>query len=228
MLHEIAPVRSDVGDGGARAALLGLEAPREIGRLDEPVLEVAAVDEMHRPDVAGGDHLARLLDERVAAVVERDGVHDAGLLGRAPQVARVVGGHRERLVGDDVLAPRERSLDHRNVEEVRRRVVNDVDVGVGNQLFVAAVRLRDAERVGFRSRRFLRARGDRNDVDEPEASHGVDVVDADEAGADEAHSDAFHFLLSRGAPHFPIAAGPTPAAVARRVRASQRLKAVTR
>ena len=104
VLREIAPVRSDVGERGARAALLRLEAPREIGRLEQPVLQVAAVDEVHGADVARGDHRARLLHERVAAVVERHRVHDAGVGRGAPERVRFRRRRRQRLLRDDVLA----------------------------------------------------------------------------------------------------------------------------
>ena len=52
VLDEIAPVRADVADRGARAALVRLEPPGEIGRLEQPVLQVGAVDEMHGAELA--------------------------------------------------------------------------------------------------------------------------------------------------------------------------------
>ena len=85
VLDEIAPVRPDVADRGARAALVGLETPREVGGLEQPVLQIAPWTKCTAPELAAGDHLARLLHQRVAAVVEGDGVHDAGL--RAPRRA---------------------------------------------------------------------------------------------------------------------------------------------
>ena len=57
-----------------------------------------------------------------------------------------------------MLAVRERGQDHRHVQIVRRGVVHDVHVGIGDERLVAAVRLRDAERVGLASRRRLGAR----------------------------------------------------------------------
>ena len=56
---------------------------------EQPVLQVGAVDEMQRAELAGRDHLARLLDQRVAAIVERDRVHDAGVASRRPAAPRV-------------------------------------------------------------------------------------------------------------------------------------------
>ena len=79
---------ADVADRGAGAALVRLEPPREVGRFEQPVLQIAAVHEMQRPELAGGDHRPRLLHQRIAAIVEGDGVHDAGLRRRIEQSAR--------------------------------------------------------------------------------------------------------------------------------------------
>ncbi len=103
VLHQVAPVRSDVADRRARAALVRLEAPREVGRLEQPVLQVGAVDEVHRAELAAGDHLARLLHQRVAAIVERHGVDDARLA--APR--RAAGARRRR--SSPAACPRRRA-----------------------------------------------------------------------------------------------------------------------
>ena len=87
VLDQVHPVRADVAEGEARAALLGLEAPREVGRLQQPVLQIGAVDEMDRAELAARDHLPRLLHHRVAAVVEHHGVDDAGSARRLPHAA---------------------------------------------------------------------------------------------------------------------------------------------
>ena len=88
MLDEIAPMRSDVADGRALAALFRLEAPGEIGGLQQPVLQVRAVDEVRLAQLACRDHLAGLLHQRIAAIVERHGVHDARFARRIPQATR--------------------------------------------------------------------------------------------------------------------------------------------
>ncbi len=152
VLDEIAPVRADVADRGAGAALVGLEPPREVCRLEQPVLKIAAVHEVQRAQFAGGDHRARLLHQRVAAIVEGDRVDDAGPRRRVEQRARFGGGHRQRLVGHDVFAMGERGHDDRRVQIVGRRVVDDVDVRIARERFVAAVGLRNAERVGLAAR----------------------------------------------------------------------------
>jgi hypothetical protein len=76
-------------------------------------------------------------------------VDDAGLLRLAPERPRFDGGGRERLVGHDVLARGERGPNHRTMEVIRRRVVNDVHVGIGRERLVVVVRRRHAQRVGL-------------------------------------------------------------------------------
>ena len=78
VLRQIAPVRPDVAERRRGAALVGLEPPRVVGVLEQPVLQVVADEEVRLADVAARDRVPRLLHERVAAVVEGDGVDDAG------------------------------------------------------------------------------------------------------------------------------------------------------
>ena len=141
VLREIAPVRSDVAERGRGAALVGLEPPRVVGVLEQPVLQVLADEEMRLADVAARDRVPRLLDERVAAVVERDRVDDAGLVRGVEQLLRLRGRHRQRLVGDDVLALGDRRGVDRVVQVVRRGVVHDLDIRIVEQRLVAAVGL---------------------------------------------------------------------------------------
>ena len=190
-------MRSDVGDGRALAPFFRLEAPRKVGLFEQPVLQVLSVHEMHRTDLAGRNHLARLLDQRIAAIIERDRMDDAGPGRRVEQAAGFSRRHRQRLVRDHVLAMGERRHDDRHVQIIRRGVVNDMDVGIGDERFVAAVGFRDAKRVGLAPRGRVGAGRDGNDVDEAETAHGVDVMGADEPGADKVHSDAGHRILDR-------------------------------
>ena len=142
VLRQIAPVRPDVAERRRRAALVGLEPPGVVRVLQQPVLQVVADEEMRLADVAARDGVARLLHERVAAIVEGHGVDDAGLRRLIEQLLRLGGRHRERLVGDDVLALRDRGGVDRVVQIIRRRVVDDLDVGIVEQRLVAAVGLR--------------------------------------------------------------------------------------
>ena len=150
------------------------------------------MNEVHRSEIAAGDHLARLLHERVAAVVERHGVHDAGRGRCLKQLACFAGRNGERLVRNHVLLRVECRADHRAVQVVGRRDVDDVDVGVGDEGLVGGICLWYIERVGRRTCGCLAAGRDRHDVDEAETTDGVEVVPAGETGADQAHADAAH------------------------------------
>jgi hypothetical protein len=163
-----------------RPPFSGSRRHEKSGVLQQPVLQVRAVNEMDASELAAGNHLARLLHERVAAVVEGDGVHDAGFLGRLVQLPGVRRRHRERLVRNDVLAVLQRGQHHGHMQVIRRRVVDDVDVGIGDQRLVAAVVLGHAERIAFR-RADARSMRD-GTTDEAQPADGVDVVSADEAG----------------------------------------------
>ena len=93
-------------------------------------------------DVTARDRIARLLHERVATVDERDGMNDPGLRRLIEQRLRFRGCHGERLVGDDVLALRDGRGVHRIVQVIRRRIVDDLDVGVVEQRLVLPYALR--------------------------------------------------------------------------------------
>ena len=56
---EVEPVRADVGDRAELAALLRVEAPVPVGVLEQPVLDVAAVDVEDTAELAAEDALAR-------------------------------------------------------------------------------------------------------------------------------------------------------------------------
>ena len=193
MLYKIAPVRSDIANRRALAALLGLEAPGKIRGLQQPVLQIRAMDEVGLANFAVMNHLARLLDERIAAVIEGHGVYDAGVARRVGQRPRIFCVQRKRLVRDDVLSMAQRRHDHRHVQVVGRRVVDDVHVRIRGEGLVAGVRLGHTEGVGLRACRAIRARCDGHDIDEPEPPHRVDVVRSDEPGAHKAHPDPAHF-----------------------------------
>jgi hypothetical protein len=130
-----------------------------------------------------------MLHERIAAVVERDRMYYPGLRRGVDERPRIFGVQRERLVGYDVLSMRQRRHDDGHVQIVGSRVMDDVDIRVRGQCFVAAVCLRHTERVRFRACRPFRARGHGNNVDEPEAPYRIDVMRAHEPRADEAHSN---------------------------------------
>ena len=204
-------MRPDVADRRALAALFRLEAPGEVRGLQQPVLQVGAVHEVRLAELAVPNHLARLLDEGIAAVIERHGMDDARLPRGVDKRAGIFRIQRERLVRNDVLSMRQRRHDDGNVQVVGRRVVHDVHVGIGSQRLVAAVRLWDAQRVGLRAGRAIGARRHRDDIDEPETPHRIDVVRPDKSRADEAHPDPAH-----GATRAPPACTRGPSSLRRR------------
>ncbi len=185
-------MRSDVAHRRGFAALVGLEAPAVVGVEQQPVLQVLAVDEARRSDLALGDHRPRLLHEGVAAVVERHRVHDALGRRRVEQFPGLRRRHRQRLVRDDVLAGRDRRHAHRVVHVIGRRVVHHVHVGIVQQRLVVAVPLRHAEGLGLLPCQFVVEVGDGDDVHEPEPTHRLQVMRTDETRPDQTHPDSLH------------------------------------
>jgi hypothetical protein len=198
VLREIAPVRSNVGERRTGAALLGLQAPRKIGRLEQPVLQVGAVDEVRAADLAGRDHLASLLHQGIPTVIEGHGVDHAGLLRRAPQLVRLGGRHGQRLFRHHVLAAGDRRANHAAVQVIRRGVVNDVDLRIRDELVDGAVDPGHAQLRCPLARAHGVAADNRDHVDKPKAAHGIDVVGSHEAGPNEPHSDPTHQVLLMG------------------------------
>jgi hypothetical protein len=164
-LGEVAPVRADVRERTRRAAELVVDAPVRVVGSQEPVLQIRAVQQMDRAGPSCSHALARLADGRIEAVDERDARVEARLrreLGE-PLGAGEVGG--ERLLAHDVLARLERRLGERQVEVVGGADVDDVDVGVADELLGRVERARGAElggppprRTSGRKRRRRRAR----------------------------------------------------------------------
>ena len=144
-------------------------------------------------EVAGGNHRARLLDHRVAAVVERHRMDDPAWTA-ASHSARAVAAVVASGLSGRCASGAQRGKDDSLVEVIGSRVVDHVNVGIGRHGLVTDVRTRHAQFVGFSPRRRLAARADGNHVDEAEPAHGVDVMAADEAGADQAHTDSFHVM----------------------------------
>ncbi len=185
-------MRADVTHRRAPAPLVRFEAPRKISWFEQPILEVAAVDEMNRTDLVCGNHRARLLHERVATIVEGHSMDHSGVLGTLPQLPSVLGGRSKRLVRDHVLAARQRRLNDGNMKIVGGRIVHDMHKWVGHKRFKTAVRLRDTEGLRLLLGRRLGAGSNGDHIDEAETPYGIDVVNAHETGPDKAHADACH------------------------------------
>ena len=151
---------------------------------------------MHGQDPAhlatGDAHLMRLLHQRHVAVIEIDGVHHAGLFRQPHQLARLGEVHRQRLFGDDVLAGREDVLGDREVEMIRRAIVHDLNLRIGQAVAVVAVRFRYRERRRLRLGQLLPPLRHRDDFDIPQPPQRLDVRRADETCADDACFDFGH------------------------------------
>ena len=150
------------------------------------------MDEVRLANLAVANHLARLLHERIAAVIEGDGIDYAGLARGVDKRTGVVRVQGEGLVRHDVFPVRQGRHDHRDVEVVGRGVVNNMHVGIGRESLIAAVRARDAERISLRAGRAIGARGHCNHVHESQTPHRVDVMRPDKSRPHQAHPDATH------------------------------------
>ena len=91
-----------------------------------------------------------------------------------------------------MLVRREDVAVHLEVQMVRRAVVNDLNLGIGQQLLVVAVRLGDRQLVRLALGEVLSALRDGRDLDEPEPPNRLDVRRANETSADDACFDFCH------------------------------------
>ena len=83
---EVFRVRADVADAAARAAAFRVGAPGGLflsGGFEtcgEPALRIFDDDFADFAELAGADHVARFFDERIAGVIVRQAVEQAGFL----------------------------------------------------------------------------------------------------------------------------------------------------
>ena len=102
------------------------------GRVGQVVLEVAPAETDQLAELAGRDHLARRLQDRVAGEIEADQVRDPGAFGGGGHFGRLRA-QRQRLLAVDVLARGEGREHHLAVQVIRRADVDDVDRRVGDE-----------------------------------------------------------------------------------------------
>ena len=126
VLREVFRVRADVAHAAARAAALRVRAP---GRLllstllqarGQPALGILDDDLADLAELAGGDHGARFLHERIAGVVVRQAVKLAGLFHQRRELLGFGEIECRRLVAQDVKAILQRHLRRRKVHVIRR------------------------------------------------------------------------------------------------------------
>ncbi len=138
------------------AAVLG--AASNVVRVAAKVAEVAA-DETQLADTRRTrDESSTCEPLRVPAHHERLGDLHAGSIACGEQLPRLVGGQRDRLLAEHVLARVGGANGPGHVQVIRQRIVDRVDLGIGDQLVVRAVRARNAERRRGRARLARRSR----------------------------------------------------------------------
>ena len=71
-LDQVQPVGADVGDGAQLAAFSAQQAPVVVGRVEQPVLHIAAVDRVDAAQHAAPDQRAHFPVERVEAHIVVD------------------------------------------------------------------------------------------------------------------------------------------------------------
>ena len=81
--RQVEPACADVRDCAQRPALAGIEPPVPVGRLQEPVLDVDAVDAVNLAEVAAPNPRPCLAAERVEADVVVRAMDEPALLGEA-------------------------------------------------------------------------------------------------------------------------------------------------
>ena len=143
--------------------LRGEDQPRKRDRVaadvvDRPAADVRLVADVSRIGVEiGEEHLhdaqrphlplahqiAGALPLRVEAYHER--FHDVHPVRGRPQPFGICGGQRDRLLAQHVLAGLGRFQGERDVQVVRERVVDGLDLRIGKQLLIAAVGLGDVQ-----------------------------------------------------------------------------------
>jgi hypothetical protein len=148
-----------------------------------------AVDEGKIAKALLRDHGAHPLDQCIAAVVERCGIHDSGALGCGGQLKALARRDCQRLVGNDVLACRDGCHADGKVQVIGRGVVDDMDRRIGNQFFIGAVGPVHSELGRFARCPLKRRAGDTDDLDIAQPPHRIEVMRSHEAGTCQAHAD---------------------------------------
>ena len=146
--------------GGAAAVLHAVADVPGIG----VVVAEDALDQPEPSDGAAADEPHGLDPGRVVAVHEGLLEGDPGVRTRLDHVPGLLGGHRQRLLAQDVLPRLGRVIRPLGVEIVRERDVDGIHIVRGEELLVRPIGVRDPEFIGRLPRPVPRPRGDRNDL----------------------------------------------------------------
>ncbi len=156
---------------------------KQSGGLD--VLDGAEVALLHQR--------AHAVCERVVAVVERLHHHEPGAVGDRGHLFGLGGVVGEGLLAEHVLARLERGDRPLRVQTVGQRVVDGVDVGIGEQVGVGVEDARDAVLGGVGVGAAAVTRGDRDHLGILRVAGGLDDRGGRDArGAEDSDADRAH------------------------------------
>ena len=187
---------AQVGGDVRLAALRAHEAPGEVRRVGQPVLEIAAGHHANVAEISSPDPHGHFLDHGIVAVTEVDAVHDAGLVGDLDQLRRFLPVHGQRLLRQHVLAGLHGFPGNAVVILVRRTIVDRIDPGIPEHFLVVGTGFLDV----VPRRRALRQVEVRvhhgGDLDAADPSKSFDVDRANVSGSDDCDLDhAFSSLV---------------------------------
>ncbi len=157
--------------------------PARVARLAEVERERRA-HEAHLPDL--GQQVDERAHLRVVAPHEPLGEDEPLPLGDVERVLDLRGAARERLLDEHVLARLERAHRPLGVQRVGERDVHRVDVGVGEQRLVRAVRRPDLAGARVRPRALVLAAGHRDDLHRVRGPRGGEDRVVDPRGRQQA------------------------------------------
>ena len=175
-------MRADVGDGPQFAAFRRIHPPVEIGRMEEPVLRVAAGGMVDVAQFARANAFSCLDAERVVANVVADPGGAARRGGDPHQLRSLTGVHRQRLFAEHMPARPQNGGRLLEMKPVGCREVDDIHRRVGEHLVERCVALRQAQTFG-RGLRLLRCRTDDAGDVHAGPTQPLDVHRPDESGA---------------------------------------------
>ena len=133
-LGEIGPVHAYIREHSRRTAELRVHTPVRVGLLGQPVLQVRAVKHGQGAGFVAAHPLANLAHDRVVAIDEGNGCNDTCIVGEAFKSLGLGYARREGLLADDVFACGYDVFDQRSVQIVGHAHVDDIHLGVGDQV----------------------------------------------------------------------------------------------
>src|SRR5580765_7647346 len=138
--HEVQPMSPDIPDSTEISSFFIQNPPVEVAGIQEPVLDIAALDMKYLADAAATNHGASLETERIEPHVVIDcGDQLRVPLGRHDERGRFGRGHCEWLFANDILPRLESGEYLAAVKAIRRSEMNRLDFHVGQQLVIVSI-----------------------------------------------------------------------------------------